>query len=156
MFAEYEFVGRNSHGLGRHDLITQRIADHSVLMYAGFMRKSVAADNRLVRLHPKADDLRKHLAGRVNFARIDSSFEGQAITPHIHRHHYFFQRSVAGALANSIHRALDLSRPGFDRRETVRHRQSKIVMTMNTDGDLFSITNDALAYRPHESREFIA
>ncbi len=155
MFAQHERVCRNAHGLGRHDLVTQRIADHPVLMYAGFVRKSVAADNRLVRLHGKADDLREHLTGRVNLAGIDSSFEGQPITPHVHRHYDFFQRSVAGAFANSIHRALDLARPGFDRREAVRHRQSEIVVTMDADGDVFSITNDAFAHRPHELREFI-
>src|SRR5258708_7546087 len=155
MSAEHEFVSRNAHRFRRHDLVTQRIADHAVLMYAGFVRKSVAADNRLVRLHAKADYLREHLTGRVNLARIDSSFEGQPITAHVQRHDNFFQRGIAGAFANSIHRAFDLSRTRLDRRETVRHRQSEIIMTMNADGEVVSITNDALADRPHELREFI-
>src|SRR5258708_18058618 len=155
MFAEHEFVSRNSHGLRGHDLVTQRIADYPVLMYAGFVRKSVAADNRLVRLHAKADDLREHLTGRVNLARIDSSFEGQPITAHVQRHDNFFQRGIAGAFPNSIHCTLDLSRAGFDRREAVCHRQSEIVMAMNADSDVVSITNDTLTDRPHELREFI-
>src|SRR5713226_5846600 len=155
MLAEHEFVRGNAHRFRRHDFVTQRIADHSVLMYAGLVRKGVAADNRFVRLHAKADDLRKRLTSRVNLARIDSSFEGQPITAHVQRHDYFLQRSVAGAFANSVYRALDLSRPGFDRCETVGHRQSEIVMTMDADGDVFSITHDALAHRPHELREFI-
>src|SRR5258707_5880804 len=155
MFAEHEFISRNTYRLRRHNLITQRVADHAVLMYAGFVRKSIAADNRLVRLHAKADDLREHLTGRVNLARIDSSFEGQPIAAYVQRHDNFFQRGIAGAFANSIHRALDLSRTRFDRGETVRHCQSEIVMTMNADGDVVSITNDPLADRPHELREFI-
>src|SRR5712691_5670687 len=124
-------------------------------MYAGFMRKSVAADNRLVWLHAKADDLREHLTGRVDFARIDSSFAGQPIAPHVHGHHYFFQRGVAGAFANSIHRALDLSRTGCDGRKTIGDGEPEIVMTMDADRDVFAITNDALANGPHELREFI-
>ena len=53
MFAEHERVRRHTDRFGRHDLVTQRIVDDSVLVNARFMSKGVAADDRFVWLHLK-------------------------------------------------------------------------------------------------------
>src|SRR6266852_5086497 len=150
VLAQHEFVSRNSDRLRRHDLVTERIADHAVLMYARFVRKRVAPDNRFVRLHAKSDDLREQLTGRINLARIDCGFERQFIGAHAHRHYDFFQRSIAGPLADAVHCAFDLSGPGVHCRQTVRYGQAEIVMAMHTDRDVFAFTNHAVAHSPYE------
>src|ERR1700730_5675039 len=39
MFAQPEFVSWHTYRLRRHDLVTQRVADHAVLVYPGFVRE---------------------------------------------------------------------------------------------------------------------
>ena len=55
MFAQHQFVAWHADRFGSHDFVAQRIADHAVLMNAGFVRESIAADDCLVRLHAKPD-----------------------------------------------------------------------------------------------------
>ena len=124
-------------------------------MYAGFVREGVASDNGFVRLNAEADDLREHLAGRIDFPRVDSGFKSEPITAHVQRHHYLFQRCVAGALADAVDGALDLPCTGVDRGETVRNCETEIVMTVDANGNVLSIAHHTLADRAHQSREFI-
>src|SRR5260370_32722681 len=155
VFAEHEFVGRNTHGFWRHDLVAQRIADHTVLMYAGFVREGVTPDDGFVRLNAEADDPREQLAGRINLASVDSGLKSESIAAHVQCHHDLFQRCVARALADAVNSALDLTCTCVDGGETVRHREAEIVMTVDANRDVFSIANDTLADRAHKSREFI-
>src|SRR5438046_6957320 len=57
VFAEHEFVSRNTHGFRRHDFVAQRIADHTVLMYTGFVREGVAPDDGFVRSEEHTSEL---------------------------------------------------------------------------------------------------
>src|ERR1051326_467061 len=123
-------------------------------MYAGFVGKGVASDNRLVGLHPEADYLRKQLARRIKLARIDCGFERQLIAAHIQRHHHLFQRGVTRPLADTVDRAFDLTGAGINRRETVRDGKTEIVVAMHADRNVFSIAYDAGANRPDQFREF--
>src|SRR5215467_12797407 len=141
MLAKHKFIGRNSDRLRRHDLITQWIAYHAVLMDAGFMCERVPAHNRFVWLDTKTNNAGKHLTGRINLARLDSSLEGETIRAHVDGHDDFFQRSVAGPLANAIDRAFNLPGAGIDRGQAVGDRQSEVVVTMNADGNAGSIPN---------------
>src|ERR1044072_5447923 len=116
-----------------------------MLVNPRLVRKSIAADNRLVWLHIEPDDARQQLTRRIKLSGLDVRLEGQSIGAYVQRHHDLFERRVARALADAVDSALDLSSPCFDRRETVCHRESKIVVTVNAD-DHVSIPHDALAY----------
>src|SRR5262245_25882825 len=111
-------------------------------MDSRFMRECVTADYGFVRLHSEAHDLREHLAGWIKFLSVDAGFKRHPICTHAQGHHNLFQRSVAGALADAVDGAFDLTGPGIDCRETVSHGHSKIVVTMNADDYVFTITDD--------------
>src|SRR6266571_3458845 len=146
MLTQHERITRHADRFRSHDLVTKWIADHAVLMNPGFVSKRVAANDRLVRLHAKPDDSRQQLTGRINLLRVDSSFERQTVGAHVHRHHHFFQRSVTGALTDSVYRALDLSRAASNCGQTVSDGQAKVVVTVNADRDVGSLADDALAH----------
>ncbi len=51
------------------------------------------------------------------------------------RHHDFFERAVAGALADAVDRALDLASAGNDGRQAVRHGHAQIVVAVHGQPD---------------------
>src|SRR6266705_730047 len=154
MLAQDQFVCRNSHGLRSHDFVAQRITDYAVLVNSGFVRKRIAPDNCLVRLHAEADNLREQLTGRIDFAGIYAGFKRQPISAHAHGHHNLFQRSVSRALANAVDGAFDLPRSGFNSCEAIRYGQAEIVVTVHADRDVFAISGDSLSQGPDELRKF--
>ena len=54
----------------------------------------------------------------------------------LQRHHDFFERAVAGALADAVDRAFDLPRAGDDGRQAVGHRHAEIVVAVHRQADL--------------------
>ncbi len=48
-------------------------------------------------------------------------------------HHDFFERAVAGPLADAVDRAFDLPGAVFDARQAVGHGQAQIVVAMHAD-----------------------
>src|SRR5689334_20229260 len=154
MLAEHERIRRHTNRLRRHDLVAKRIIDYAVLVNPSLMRESVATDDCFIRLHVEADDARKQLARRVKLLRLDTRFERQTIGAYVQRHHDLFERRVARALTDAIDRALDLPRARFNRRESVRHREAEIVMTVNTDSHV-SISYDSFAHLLDQARVLI-
>ena len=59
--------------------------------------------------------------------------ERQPVAARLERHHDFFERSVARALADAVDGALDLPRAGLHRRQRIRHRQAQIVVAVHAD-----------------------
>src|SRR5258708_38752901 len=108
MLAEHQFISGHAHRFRRHDLVTERIADHSVLMYTGFVRKSIAPDDGLVWLHLKTNDPGQQLTGRIKLSSIDPRFKGQPICAYPNGHGNLFQRSVPGAFADPVDRTFNL------------------------------------------------
>src|SRR5205807_905854 len=96
--------------LSLHDLVRPAVLHDAVLMDARLVRESIAADDRFVRLDPLARELREQLAARVDAFGRNRRGIRKAILPHAKRHHDLLERRVAGALANAVDRALDLSR----------------------------------------------
>ncbi len=69
-------------------------------------------------------------------------------------HHDFFQRRVSGPLADAVDRALDLPCPFHHRRQTVRDRETQIVVAV--DGDYRPSTiGHMLLDTPDELPEFL-
>ena len=71
VFAENDVVGGDADGLGRHDLVGERVGEHAVLVDAGLVREGVGADDGLVGRAAEADDLGQHLAGGVELRHDD-------------------------------------------------------------------------------------
>src|SRR5579883_371103 len=53
---------RSPDGFGRHDLVAERVRQHSVLVNSGFMGKGVCANNRLVGLRTETNCPREFAA----------------------------------------------------------------------------------------------
>jgi len=54
----------------------------------------------------------------------------------LQRHHHFFERGVAGALANAVDRAFDLPRACPHAGQRVRNRHAQIVVTVGRDNHI--------------------
>src|ERR1700692_2593989 len=97
-------------------------------MNAGFMGEGVAADYRLIRRGREADHRCEKLAYGVEAVEHDVAFDGILVGAHMQDGGNLSERSVAGALADSVDGALDLATPCLDSGQSVRNRQSEIVM----------------------------
>src|SRR5207302_2434521 len=57
------------------------------------------------------------------------------------RHHDFLERAVAGALADSVDRALDLARARHHGREAVGHRHAEIIVAVDREPHFVDAAN---------------
>ncbi len=137
--------------LGHHDLVGLGMLEHAVLVDAALVREGVAADDRLVVLHRKRGRRRDELRGARQHGRVDAGPVRQHVVAHLHRHHDFFERGVAGALADAVDGAFDLPRAGAHAGERIRHRHAEIVVAMHREARQVGIRH-ALAH-PLEQRE---
>ena len=72
---------------------------HAVLVYAGFMRKGIGADDGFIRLHRVAGDGGDQFTGGHDLRGIDAGLKVEHIATRAQCHHHFFQTGVAGAFA---------------------------------------------------------
>ena len=63
----------------------------------------------------------------------------QGVSAHAHRHHDLFERGVSGALADAVHRALELLHARFHRRERVRDGEPEVVVAVGGECDLLEL-----------------
>ena len=98
-----------------------------------------------------ADD---QLGGPRQHCGVDAGPERQHVVAHLHRHHDFFQRGVAGALADAVDGAFDLARAGAHAGERIRHRHAEIVVAMHREARLVGIRH-ALAHHLEQREIFL-
>ena len=103
------------------------------------MGEGVAADDRLVPLHLHAGDVRDQPAGGHEPRRVDPRRRVVVVAAGAQRHHDFFQRAVAGPLADAVDRALDLAGAVFDGRQAVGHGQAQVVVAVDADHRLVDV-----------------
>ena len=72
----------------------------------------------------------------------------------LQRHHDFFERAVARALADAVDGALDLARAGHHGGQAVGHRHAEIVVAVHRQADLVDAAH-VLAQVAEQLREFI-
>src|SRR5882762_10662889 len=94
MLSQHQVARGHTYRFLRHDLVTERIADHAVLVYSGFMSKSIASNNSLIRLHRTANDRGEQLARRVELRGLNGRFKGQPVGAHLQGHYDLFERGV--------------------------------------------------------------
>ena len=84
MLAQHQLRIGHAHGLRRHNLISQRILEHAVLVDSRLVREGVASGNSFIRLHGHAGNFAEHLAGGRRVvrprcrSRRDSDRDGRA------------------------------------------------------------------------------
>ena len=79
------------------------------------------------------------LAGGEELFGPDAGGERQPIRSNSHPHDDLFERGVAGALADAVDRALDLTDARGDRRVRIRHRQPEIVVAVRAEHRLVGV-----------------
>ncbi len=130
MLPQHQPPRRNADFLGKDDFVRQGILQNSVLMDSRFVRERVRADHCLVRRHGYAGNRGEQTAGRIDVFEDDVGDRAEIALPHVQRYGDLFQRSVSGAFADSVDRALDLPRPAGDSRKRICNRKSKVVMAV--------------------------
>src|SRR5277367_5616937 len=71
MFSEDELGVARANGFGSHDLVSEGIGHHAVLVDARLVSESVGSDDGLVGRAAKGDTLGEHLAGGVELTQDD-------------------------------------------------------------------------------------
>src|SRR2546430_14337696 len=89
----------------------------------------------LVRLREHTRHVRQQPAGAIQLAGLDVTPERGHLRPDVARHHDLLERGVAGALADAIHRAFHLPRPGGDGGERVGDGETQVVVTVRPERD---------------------
>ncbi len=111
-----------------HDLVVFAVLQHAVLVNAGGVGEGAGADDGLVRRDRHIADLADGLAGAPDFMMINVGVHVHDVFAHFDRHDHFFQRAVAGAFADTVHRTFYLARTGVDRGEGVTDSDAQIIM----------------------------
>ena len=93
---------------------------------------------------PVMDETRRLVGDQALGA--DLGVAAEVVVPRLHRHHDFFQRTVAGPFADAVDRAFDLAGPVFDGRQAVGHRQSQIVVAVDADHRLVDVGHPVLQH----------
>src|SRR6266404_9295397 len=107
MLAQDQLGSRSSDGFRGHDLVAKRIAHHSMLMYAGLVGEGVASDDGFIGLCLKADHFAERLTCRIEILTENVCLVWHLICTNTKRHDDFFQRRIAGTLANAVDGAFD-------------------------------------------------
>ena len=112
VLAEHQTVAGQPDALRAHDLVGLLVLQNPVLVDAGFVREGVVAHHRFVDRDQNAGDLRQQAAGGVDLPGVDPHVDGlEDVAPGLDRHHHLFERGVAGALADAVDGAFDLTGP---------------------------------------------
>ncbi len=136
MFAEHDVGGRDADGLGRHDLVGERVGHHAVLVDAGLVREGVGADDGLVGRAAEADELGEHLTGREELVHLDIAGVGELVAPDHEGGGDLFEGCVAGALADAVDGALGLAGSGVDAGKGVGDGHAEVVVTVGGEDDI--------------------
>ena len=106
------------------------------------MGKGIGAHNSLVRLNHKTGGLRHQTRNRNNLRSVDAQCETKVVFACSHRHHHFFQCTVAGPFTQAVDRAFHLTRTtDLHAGQRVRHRHTQIVVTVHRPDGFVSIRN---------------
>ncbi len=95
------------------------------------MCKGIRTDDGLVRLNRKSGDTGYQARGSDNLRGINLSLHRKDILTGAHRHDNFFQRSIAGALTQTINGTFDLPCALHDGSEGVGNRQTEVIVAMH-------------------------
>src|SRR3989344_4564401 len=159
MFRERQLFAVPTDSLRIHDLIGLSVLEHPILMDAGAVSERILAHYGFIALHHETAHA-GHKAGRLDdFVSVHLSREtAEVIAPRVECHDDLFKCGVTSTFTDSVHRAFDLTRSGFDRRQRVCYREPEVIVAMYAD-DCFArlecrnVTVEARYERPELARD---
>ena len=92
-------------------------------MNAGFVGKSVLADNGFILLDKDSGNIGKEVSMRIDLLGDNLGIEVKEIAPGTAGHDKFLERSITGPLSDPVDRALDLACPILAGGDGVGHSQ---------------------------------
>ena len=125
-------VALKAHAFGREDFVGLAILEHAVLMDAGAVRKGVRTNDGLVRRHGFVADLCNERRRSGDVLHHDAGLETFEVTvANVQSGGHFFERRVAGALAQTVHAAFDLTRAHLHGRQRIGRCHAQVVVAVN-------------------------
>lgn len=92
-----------------HDFVVFAVFQHAILVNTGGVREGASTDNGFVGRNWHVANLADGLAGAPDFVVINASVHVHDVFAHFDRHDHFFQRAVACALTDAVHRPFYLT-----------------------------------------------
>src|SRR5699024_4814188 len=123
----------------RHDFICHWVIQHSMLVDACFVGKSILANNRFIGLHFVACNGRQQATGGHQLFSDNIGLMQYALLTRANSHNDLLEGCIAGAFSNSVDRALNLLGTIADGHQRVGYCHAQIIMTMNTYRSLVNI-----------------
>ncbi len=136
VLTQHEIRARQPDILGQHDFVSRSVLNHAVLMDAGFVCKSVLADDRLVSRRVHTRHGRYDSACRIQALCIDTSLDTEEVLPRLDRHDDFLERAIARALTDAVDRAFDLTCTGLHGGQAVRDGHAQIVVAVHAQTNI--------------------
>ena len=146
VLAQHQVAHREAHVLGMHDLVGRAFLEHAVLVDAGLVGEGVLADNGFVPLHLDARNAGDEPAGGHEPPRVDAGFRVEMVMACAQGHDDFFERTVAGPLAQAVDGTFDLAGARFDGGQTIGHGHAQVVVAVDADHGLVDVRH-AIAER---------
>src|SRR4029079_4870152 len=156
--ADRQLAAGQSHRLGRHDLVRQRVLDHAVLVDPALVREGVAAHDRLVRLDGEPGEIAHEPRRRRDLLGLDAADEVRELgRTGPDAHHDRFERRVAGSFAEGVYLDLDLAGAGLDGRKGVGRGETEVVVAVDAHGRVApDEIDDPTDERPELARDRVA
>ena len=111
-------------------LVVVGMLEQAVDMNAGLVREGALADHALLPRHGATGSAGDRRGKRRKPSQIDAGFDAVALAQ---AKHDLFQRRIPRPLAESIHRGIDVRRPGAHRSQRVGRRQAEVIVRMHLD-----------------------
>src|SRR4030042_6254382 len=108
-------------------------------MDARFVTEGVGAHYSLVGLHRHACEVADQPAGLVYLGGIYVGCVLEQVFAGTQRHHYLFHGGIAGALADAVDGALNLTYTAIEHSQAVGYSQPQIVMAMHAYHSLLNV-----------------
>ena len=107
-----------------HDFVVFAVLQYAVLVDAGGVGEGAGTDDGFVGRNGHIANLADGLAGTPDFVVINAGADIHNVFAHLDGHNHFFQRTVARALADTVHGAFNLASTGVDRGNRVTDGQA--------------------------------
>ena len=133
VLSENHVLANKSYVFRPHDFVGRAVLEHSMLMNARFVGERVLANNRLVSLNQHAGGTGNKTTDATQFRGVDPGVYVVIVAASLDRHHDLFERRISGTFTQTVNRTFDLACPRFDCSQTVRDRETQVVMTVSAD-----------------------
>ena len=136
VLAHHQRAADDSHGLGSHDFVGERMFQHAVLMDPCFVSEGILSHHCLVGLNKGPGEVGYQPAGTVNLLGDDIGMVGEQILACSQCHDDLFKRGIAGTLTDSVDGTFNLSASVFDAHQRVGYGQSQVVVAVAAESCL--------------------